>query len=45
MNVRAGITPSHGAPIPLLVVAGLLVTTGAFLGPETRDTDMSGLRE
>lgn len=32
--------PSHYAPIPLIVLAGLLISLGGYLGPETKDVDM-----
>jgi hypothetical protein len=32
--------PNYYAPIPLIVLAGLLISVGAYLGPETKDVDM-----
>ncbi|MEV4320295.1 MFS transporter [Actinocrispum sp. NPDC049592] len=36
-----GIMPAHLAPAVLLVLAGALISLGGFLGPETKDVDMS----
>jgi MFS family permease len=36
-----GVMPAHLAPGVLLVLAGLLISLGGFLGPETKDVDMS----
>jgi MFS family permease len=36
-----GVMPAHLAPGVLLVLAGVLISLGGFLGPETKDVDMS----
>jgi hypothetical protein len=36
-----GVMPAHLAPGVLIVLAGLLISLGGFLGPETKDVDMS----
>lgn len=36
----ASFMPNYYAPIPLIVLAGLLISVGAYLGPETKDVDM-----
>lgn len=36
-----GVMPSHLAPAVLLVLAGVLISLGGFLGPETKDVDMA----
>jgi MFS family permease len=36
-----GVVPAHLAPGVLLVLAGALISFGGFLGPETKDVDMS----
>ncbi|RSD09375.1 MFS transporter [Amycolatopsis eburnea] len=36
-----GFLPAHLAPGVLIVVAGLLISLGGFLGPETKDVDMA----
>lgn len=36
-----GVVPAHLAPGVLLVLAGALISLGGFLGPETKDVDMS----
>ena len=35
-----GVMPAHLAPGVLLVLAGVLISFGGFLGPETKDVDM-----
>ncbi|MBW0102061.1 MFS transporter, partial [Pseudonocardia sp. KRD291] len=35
-----GVMPSHLAPAVLIVLAGLLISIGGFIGPETKDVDM-----
>lgn len=37
----AGAMPLAYTPLVLLVIAGILITAGAVLGPETRDVDMA----
>lgn len=32
--------PAHLAPAVLILLAGLLISVGGFLGPETKDVDM-----
>ncbi|NKQ54033.1 MHS family MFS transporter [Amycolatopsis sp. K13G38] len=36
-----GVLPAHLAPAVLIVLAGALISLGGFLGPETKDVDMS----
>ncbi|WAL68540.1 MFS transporter [Amycolatopsis cynarae] len=36
-----GILPEHLAPAVLIALAGALISLGGFLGPETKDVDMS----
>lgn len=36
-----GVMPAHLAPGVLLVLAGVLISLGGFLGPETKDVDMA----
>ncbi|WP_370962792.1 MFS transporter [Amycolatopsis sp. cg9] len=36
-----GFLPAHLAPGVLIVLAGLLISLGGFLGPETKDVDMA----
>jgi MFS family permease len=36
-----GVMPSHLAPAVLIALAGLLISLGGFLGPETKDVDMA----
>lgn len=35
------LVPSHLAPVVVVAVAGVLVAVGGFLGPETRDVEMT----
>jgi hypothetical protein len=37
----ASVVPSYLAPALMLAIAGILITAGGFLGPETKDVDMS----
>ena len=41
LSALAGVMPSYVAPLPLLVLAGVLMTVGAAWGPETRGADLS----
>jgi hypothetical protein len=36
-----GVVPAHLAPGLLIALAGILISVGGFLGPETKDVDMS----
>jgi MFS family permease len=36
-----GVMPAHLTPGVMLVLAGILISLGGFLGPETKDVDMS----
>lgn len=36
-----GVLPAHLAPAVLIALAGLLISLGGFLGPETKDVDMA----
>jgi MFS family permease len=36
-----GVMPAHLAPAVLLALAGVLISLGGFLGPETKDVDMA----
>ncbi len=36
-----GVMPAHLAPAVLIALAGVLITLGGFLGPETKDVDMT----
>lgn len=36
-----GLVPTHLAPAILIAIAGILIAVGGFLGPETKDVDMS----
>ncbi|WP_103339693.1 MFS transporter [Amycolatopsis sp. CA-126428] len=36
-----GVVPAHVAPAILLALAGVLISLGGFLGPETKDVDMA----
>ncbi|WP_413755808.1 MFS transporter [Streptomyces sp. MMBL 11-3] len=36
-----GAVPEHVAPVVLLALAGVLISLGGFLGPETKDVDMA----
>ncbi len=40
-DLLSNIMNSAYTPLPLLVIGGLLITLGAFLGPETRDVDLA----
>jgi MFS family permease len=39
-----GFMPAHLAPAVLLALAGVLISLGGFLGPETKDVDMADER-
>ena len=41
LSALAGVMPSYLAPLPLLFLAGALMTVGAAWGPETRGADLS----
>jgi MFS family permease len=36
-----GVMPAHLAPAVLIALAGVLISLGGFLGPETKDVDMA----
>jgi MFS family permease len=36
-----GVLPAHFAPAVLIALAGVLISLGGFLGPETKDVDMA----
>ncbi|HWC78864.1 MAG TPA: MFS transporter [Pseudonocardiaceae bacterium] len=36
-----GVLPAHLAPAVLIVLSGVLISLGGFLGPETKDVDMA----
>ena len=36
-----GVVPAHLAPGILIALAGVLISLGGFLGPETKDVDMA----
>jgi hypothetical protein len=36
-----GFMPAHFAPALLIALAGVLISVGGFLGPETKDVDMA----
>lgn len=40
LNGLSAVVPTETAPAVLIVIGGILVSLGAWLGPETRDVDM-----
>ena len=42
LDALGGIVPPHVAPVVVVALGGVLIGIGGYLGPETRDVDMTG---